>query len=307
MKRFKNILVGVDLCSGERLVADSLPPPSAQAVERALWLAKLNGAKVTLAYSLDVVERTQQLIRESGESSTVLNQARRALTTIAENFQEQGVEASFEILLGKSWVELIRLVLRQSHDLVIVGTRNLAAVSRALLGSTGMKLLRKCPCPVWVTRPSDQPQLASVLVAHDLTHVGTRALQLGASLSELQQASLHVLHALEHPEYHDMPPSHTPAEAIAQRRAAAGCQIEEELRGFEFAHSPEIVLADGEPSAAILEYIHAHAIDLVVMGTIARSGLSGVIMGNTAERLLPSVPCSILAVKPDDFVSPVGP
>jgi nucleotide-binding universal stress UspA family protein len=41
------------------------------------------------------------------------------------------------------------------------------------------------------------------------------------------------------------------------------------------------------------------------MGTIARAGIPGVITGNTAERLLPSIPCSMLAVKPADFVSPV--
>ena len=95
-------------------------------------------------------------------------------------------------------------------------------------------------------------------------------------LSELQLASRRVLHALEHPEYNDLLPSRIPAEAGAERRAAARRQIDEEPKHFGFTHSAEIVLTDGEPSAAILEYIQSHAIDLVVMGTIARSGLRGV-------------------------------
>jgi len=37
------------------------------------------------------------------------------------------------------------------------------------------------------------------------------------------------------------------------------------------------------------------------MGTMARSGFSRMLIGNTAERLLPQIPCSLLAVKPDDF------
>jgi universal stress protein E len=45
--------------------------------------------------------------------------------------------------------------------------------------------------------------------------------------------------------------------------------------------------------------------DLLVMGTISRAGLAGVLIGSTAERLLDRVDCSILAVKPEDFVSPV--
>ena len=46
-------------------------------------------------------------------------------------------------------------------------------------------------------------------------------------------------------------------------------------------------------------------IDLLVMGTVARSGIPGLVIGNTAERLLPQVPCSLLAVKPAGFESPV--
>lgn len=41
------------------------------------------------------------------------------------------------------------------------------------------------------------------------------------------------------------------------------------------------------------------------MGRVARTGLSGLFMGNTAETVLRSVDCSVLALKPDGFVSPV--
>ncbi|MGM0858940.1 MAG: universal stress protein [Pseudomonadota bacterium] len=45
--------------------------------------------------------------------------------------------------------------------------------------------------------------------------------------------------------------------------------------------------------------------DLVVMGTVARTGIAGVIMGNTAEAVLSQLNCSVLAIKPDGFESPV--
>jgi universal stress protein E len=44
-----------------------------------------------------------------------------------------------------------------------------------------------------------------------------------------------------------------------------------------------------------------------VMGTISRGGIPGVLVGNTAERLLPRLDCSLLTVKPEDFVCPVEP
>jgi nucleotide-binding universal stress UspA family protein len=62
----------------------------------------------------------------------------------------------------------------------------------------------------------------------------------------------------------------------------------------------------GEAEAVIPEFVVAQGIDLVVMGTVARGGIAGVLIGNTAERALRKLPCSVLAVKPDGFVCPVG-
>jgi len=46
-------------------------------------------------------------------------------------------------------------------------------------------------------------------------------------------------------------------------------------------------------------------VDLVVMGTVARTGVPGFIMGNTAETILNQIDCSVLAIKPPGFVTPV--
>ena len=56
---------------------------------------------------------------------------------------------------------------------------------------------------------------------------------------------------------------------------------------------------------AIPNFIRQNKVDLVVMGTVARSGLSGMIIGNTAEQILSRIECSVLALKPAGFVCPV--
>ncbi len=61
----------------------------------------------------------------------------------------------------------------------------------------------------------------------------------------------------------------------------------------------------GLPDEGVLGYIDKHGIDLLIMGTIGRSGILGVMIGNTAERLLPELSCSLLAIKPAEFVCPV--
>jgi nucleotide-binding universal stress UspA family protein len=64
-------------------------------------------------------------------------------------------------------------------------------------------------------------------------------------------------------------------------------------------------LVQGEPERALSHFIDRNGIDLVVMGTVARAGIRGLVMGNTAERVLQRLRGSVLAVKPPEFVSPV--
>ena len=81
-------------------------------------------------------------------------------------------------------------------------------------------------------------------------------------------------------------------ENLAERHAVA------ELGG-------ELHLVEGPAGEVLPELVRRLDINLIVMGTVARTGLSGLIMGNTAETILNSVGCSVLTVKPDGFVSPV--
>ena len=64
-------------------------------------------------------------------------------------------------------------------------------------------------------------------------------------------------------------------------------------------------LVAGDAGKVLPRLAESLDIGLIVMGTVARTGLSGLIMGNTAETILRSVRCSVLAVKPAGFVTPV--
>ena len=46
-------------------------------------------------------------------------------------------------------------------------------------------------------------------------------------------------------------------------------------------------------------------VELIIMGTVGRTGISGFFIGNTAEAILGRVDCSVLAVKPPGFETPV--
>ena len=77
--------------------------------------------------------------------------------------------------------------------------------------------------------------------------------------------------------------------------------------GEEIPKRSETNPARSESSApeAIIRQVRKHQIDLLVMGTVCRTGLSGFFIGNTAEKVLGNVDCSVLTLKPEGFVSPV--
>jgi universal stress protein E len=92
-------------------------------------------------------------------------------------------------------------------------------------------------------------------------------------------------------------------ENARERAASALRRIAESFEG-RFGDR-QMVLRRGEPEDVIPEFVVSEGIDLLVMGTVARAGIPGMFIGNTAERVLRKLPCSVLTVKPDGFVSPV--
>jgi len=298
MVTFRTILVALDIDD------DAITDSGLAAVEQALALARKDGASVTFAHVLDVSDsvRTAMLNDAGSDAGKRYASIARVLHGLAA--AAEGVAARTAIFFGSHWRELVREVLRGRYDLVVIGTKRRGIAGRALFGSTGNKLLRTCPCPVWVVKAATHEVRPNILVAHDLTAVGSAALDVGASMARLQKAAVHVLSVIEHPEaerFLSSVDARTREERVSEVRAMLGAQC----HAHALDPPAEISVVDGNAYAAILDYIRAHRIDLLVMGTVARTGVAALLTGNTAENVLPWADCSLVAIKPAHFVSPV--
>ena len=320
MQQFQSILVGVDLSDEHgNPVASQVSANTQSAIETAKWLAKQNSAKVTFLNitmpCLELSHDAKHVVENAGLKNIVEDveeSARQAMLRIVEQAREEGITAKPACACGKAWYEMIRTVVQQHHDLLIIGShRGHRSLNDLILGSTGKRLLRKCPCPVWVTSPSTQGKIRRILAPTDFTTSSDAGIQLAQSLATGWNAELHLLHVIEMPFEHVLV-SRASAEQLAEYR--------EGLRRSEEANFDETLarnglaglvpktnqhMVAGTASTSILSAIQEMEIDLVVMGTVARSGLTGLLVGNTAEQLLPNLPCSILALKPDSFQCPV--
>jgi universal stress protein E len=316
MPSFKNILVGIDLTKYRRLECAELHAPARDAVAHAIWLAQRSGGRLLFFAAFNLSEDAFHHVAEHERSriwSTVEQQADKLLLQLVAQAQQAGVEAERMLVLGQGWLEIIRQVLRGRHDLVVVGTSELSGLRRMLFGDTAVKLLRRCPCPVLVTKEGHGARPLNILVATGLKPTGVEALRVGLQLHRLVGGMVHVLHVVEYPLdflWGTAYPDVETTEYHHKIRAAAWRALQQQLHDVDAdscGAGIQVHLGEGAgvPDVAIQQFIEAHHIDLLVMGTIARGGVPGIMIGNTAERLLSEVRCSLVAVKPADFHCPV--
>lgn len=298
------------------------------ALQRAVSLTKSNQAKLTV---IDVVPSVVTDFGISQASSTIhdlqtamLDERRRALESMIEPYREQ-LDIRLEVLAGKRFLEIIREVLQNNHDLLIKPAENPAYTQR-LFGSDDMQLLRNCPCPVWLTRAGEMTKYRTILAAVDFnlfmpdrpdTGLSKYIEEISSSIAISDFASLHFIHAWEAPGealVRSWTSSTESAAAYVDDMRAmhekAFYGLREQLRariGREaYDHlNPQFHLRHGAATAAIPATVNEVQADLLVMGTVGRTGIAGWLIGNTAEAVLEQVQCSVLAVKPRGFVSPV--
>lgn len=234
-----------------------------------------------------------------------------------------------QIKVGKAFIEIIRHVIDTGCDFVVKQAEPLSGIHRLLFASTDQHLLRKCPCPVWMQPTGASSEAKHVIAAVDvdladaaepdtLMALNRRVIQTACAVAAPTGAQVTVLHAWDavgeglvwafSSDGHSRVTADRYVNEILHGRQQAMRRLLEAVKGdLPATKHPalEPSLIRGAPETVIQEQSRALAADVVVMGTVARTGLSGVFIGNTAENIINTLECPVLAVKPDGFVSPL--
>jgi nucleotide-binding universal stress UspA family protein len=237
---------------------------------------------------------------------------RKALQPVAKRHAVQ-----VKVVWGTPFLEVIQEVLRHRFDLVMVNARDVGTLRGSLFGHMTMRLMRKCPCPVWAVKTGAHAPAQRVLAAisapetPEAAKLNDKIVEMASHVAQLENSELHLVHAWD-----------VFAEGIlrgragmkdadldamtSQARLTAKKTLLDLVSRHELSLPPERVhLAKGSAAAVIPRLVGSKKIDVLVMGTVCRSGVAGLLMGNTAERVLGNVKCSVLTLKPEGFVTPV--
>ena len=315
MDKFSNIL----------FVAEWVPGNSA-AFAQAMVLAKNNQAKLTVLGAVDLL-----MVPGPTSYGPVEDLHDVKLAAQWDNLRELRKVAGdtshceFKVVAGRRFVEIIREVLVEKRDLVVKAI-GLTHGGQSLFGSTDMKLLRQCPCPLWLIKSTELKDERQILAAVDYDPnddaedaMNRRILDVATSLALSEFAELHVVHAWRLAYEKTLRSGRTrysgaEIDAMAeevenhrnlwlQKLVDDHCErLGRELRDYL---KPQTHLIKGRADHVVPALSEKLGAELLVMGTVGRVGVPGLFIGNTAETILRQINCSVLAVKPAGFVSPI--
>jgi universal stress protein E len=290
-----------------------------EGMKQALALAALNGTALTVLLVYPELPRDSRYLVPRFEEFLVAR-LRDSVDSLSSDANLDDAQISIVVEGGSKppAIRVIQRVLQAGHDLVIKDAEP-KAEGRGFRAAD-MTLLRKCPCPLWLVRPPfrvDDEMHIAVAVDSEFRDeaerdLSLRLLRLADAIGQRLQVELTVLSCwdYEFEEYLQKSPwlgsvEEHPANTVSavehHHRVALNALIASSgmLCMYHVRH------LRGRPDVVIPLYVDRDSVDILIMGTVARTGISGFIIGNTAENILEKISCSLVALKPEGFVSPV--
>lgn len=311
MQRFQNILF---VCQEVR--------EGPVGLRQAMRLMRENDASLKVAIYQPELPENFSSYREQIETS-LKEAVLKEMTSLCE--QESGCDVGLirertqiAVLYEPQYpVDVVKQVLRHDYDVLIKD----AEPTDNGLNAVDMTLLRKCPCPVWLCRDTHSDALGGIRMGVAIDplspekageDLAVELIRLSASMAARMEATLYVLscwewkweRAVRNSAFVSLPEEELNRqieEARGQHEGALQRLIER--AGIDYPYEMEI--RKGKADHLIPAMIQEKEIDILVMGTVARTGIPGFLIGNTAENIAQRVECSIMAVKPHGFVSPI--
>lgn len=297
------------------LVDEEASAPHHPALERAADLARRCSARVKIVDVLPWVPSGVRHFVTPDLEKELIEHRRERLSALATDVRDLPVTT--ELLRGRPATAVIQEILHAGHDLLVRSHGRDLAESPRPFGAIDMELLRQCPCPVWLVGSRDRAATGPwrILAAVRATAAEPEEQALNAQILEWAlllkshgDANLTVLQAWT-PYGASLLRSRMSPDEFSEFIETSRRAEHEALSSFlapyhERLTGVDVELVRGEPEDAIARFVESHGVDVVVMGTVARTGIAGLVMGNTAERVLQRLRGSVVAVKPPGFKTP---
>jgi len=278
------------------LCATDMTPVCDRALDRAVELAAHWKAKLIVVHVVDDTGlQTENFTERARKAEVALNRQIKCHPAAS------GLDADEFVVLGNPAERILSKCDRMLIDLLVVGPGERTTLGQRLLGSTVDHVLRHALQPVLSVRNRAFAPYGTIAVATDFSGPSQEALDCALAL--FPDAKATVVHAYDD-ALHGLLASDRMTGPIAERHKLEMKAFAEKSIG-EFVEAARTLRPDlataleiGAPDAGLKRYVEQCAPDLVVVGTHGRTGLRRAVIGSVAERVIGTLPCDVLAVRP---------
>lgn len=288
MKTITAILVATDFSEAAQL-----------AIRRAAQLGQEHHAVLEI---LHVVEEMPP--EEESQATEMFDSAKTELAKLAKTFVPAGVVSRQQVERGKDFVAIIHRARQIQAGLIVIGAHGDHAPSSSFFGTTALKLARKASIPLLVVKQSSPAHYRRMLVATDLSSASRQAMEIAMTVAP--QAEIDLLHV--HRIWGESRLSMAGAgpkdriNYLRQVESTVATMLQEWLEGIDLkGRQFNLHIRQGHPATVITQIARERQADLVVMGTTGRAGLPYLLLGSVAEKVLHTIPCDTLVVRPQGF------
>jgi nucleotide-binding universal stress UspA family protein len=283
--------------------------PSDAPVKFASRIAASSNIHVTLGDTVETVSPAtlRELPADWDVPALIRARKQSALSKAAARMRRSGVAPSTILLEGDPVTSIIECVKRDRHNLLV--TVAPFPEMRDAVRETTLRLVHESPIPVLLARDVRRRKRMRILAAVDEStwqtgdagNLNARIVRIALWAAQQMDGEVHVVHAWQPVAEGPMRWAGVSPEGVANYHDTGRVDVIQDLTRTIRQHRGRIAIDHihvdiGDPREVIPEYAADNGIDLIVIGTFARSGLSGRILGNSAHAIVDSSPSSMLIV-----------
>ncbi len=294
--------------------------PINESLHQALQLANQASAHITFLSVIKHLEEFKQAHQFSGSALDILEKAthfyQEALNKHVKQLQPLYPHITFEtqIRIGIPFIEIVKQAHESSCSMVMIDSYRRAKKQACQRGSNTLSLMRKSEIPIWSI--SKEPRkISNVVAAVDLTNqeyqqFNTKLVSLAVEFCSQIGANLTFCHAwkLESEDFLRDWSRYAEIDIALLSQKMRDERLErlnQIVKPYINDPTIQVQMLEGEPKEVLPQYVTDNDVDLVILGSMSRTGISGFVMGNTAESMINQLCCSVITLKPDSFKSPI--
>ena len=289
------------------LVAVDLSESSDEALRQAHERAEAAAGTLTVLYVVPNPMHSDPLFPHLDRKveSSMPARKRRLRTEVLERVEAVTGrdEGAVEVVVEDGWahVVIVRQAEQRSVDLLVIGSHGSDGGTRFMLGDVAEKVVRHAHGPVLVARP--RPGSGVILVATDFSDASLPAVAAAVEEARRTGARLSIMHTV------DLSPGLLAGLELSTGVMAYGAPsvlpaelreaVDDMLSGAlaRLGADGDRIVVEGQPAAAIVHTAAELRADLVVLGTVGRTGLPRLLLGSVAEAVVRNAPCSVLVAR----------